>query len=567
MRRALRKFWLPPLLSFLALAVLFTAVGTWTYWRVQRSVLAYVDGNLRTVVRLKSDQVSHWLEEVEESIEIEADRRPLARATREWRLQARSLTSVPPRILDLLAHVCSSPPTVECSLHAPQDAALWASNGYGTRYSSLPPQAAVALRDAEPQLEDFHVEVRNDRRHAVLGYLYALREAPVPAPAVALLHVTIDSGGMFDVVAGKWPGLSASVETLLLRGDGRRATPDAEAEPATGAGANVSEIDRLAVAGAKDLLQGRDDAGHDVLAYALPVAGTPWFVLTKVDRSEAFAELNTIAILFALAVGVVALISCISWSERRRHREARSREQTERRRLEAERAAHVSRLQELSHRIVAVQERECRVISSELHDRAGANLAAIKLNLSAILKSAPVGTDESLAALIAETEELLMDTIAEFRELCTDLSSSVLEHVGLVEALESRALQFTRRTGLEVTVRSDDFEDRFSPDVESMLFRIVQEALNNCKRHAGARRVSIHVLRANGRIELTVDDDGTGFDLAHIDAAAAGAGQGLKTMRERAEFAGARFSLWSEPGRGTRIRVELDASNAFAGVT
>jgi signal transduction histidine kinase len=192
-----------------------------------------------------------------------------------------------------------------------------------------------------------------------------------------------------------------------------------------------------------------------------------------------------------------------------------------------------------------------------------ASLAAIKLNLSAIGKALPDPSGIG-ASIMAETGTLLSETIEQIRDLCTDLRPAVLDQQGLIAATESRAREFSERTGIHVRVLYDEFERRFASEVESTLFHIAQEALRNCVRHAKARNVEILFEQSEDRVELRIVDDGIGFDVDRPVAAGSSNGLGLPAMRERAEAVGAQFEIASSPGRGTRIRVSLDSARAFS---
>jgi signal transduction histidine kinase len=132
------------------------------------------------------------------------------------------------------------------------------------------------------------------------------------------------------------------------------------------------------------------------------------------------------------------------------------------------------------------------------------------------------------------------------------LRPAVLDDAGLLPALTAYAQQFTQRSGIVVQLHTDGATAPLSPAVQSSLFRIVQEALTNCVKHAKATHVTIELSTGGAQqVSLTVADDGIGFDAdSQISR-----GLGLLTMRERAEFMGGRFTLTSKPGHGTRITV------------
>ncbi len=230
---------------------------------------------------------------------------------------------------------------------------------------------------------------------------------------------------------------------------------------------------------------------------------------------------------------------------------------SERKRLEQERIEQSRHAELLSRKLVSVQEEERRRLAASLHDRTSPNLAAIKLNLSTIFDTLPLESDVRLEMLLEDTRGLLDDTNASIREISTDMRPTVLDYAGLKTAVEGYAHQFSRRTGIPVRVDIGPLDRSSSPETETVLFRIVQEALTNCAKHANAGQVEIVLGYDGPRLCLTIADDGSGFDTEDLGSPAGAAGLGLLTMRERAEFAGGHFRIDSQPGRGTRIDVEI----------
>jgi PAS domain S-box-containing protein len=230
---------------------------------------------------------------------------------------------------------------------------------------------------------------------------------------------------------------------------------------------------------------------------------------------------------------------------------------TERKNLEEQRQADTLRLAELSRRVVAVQEQERRQLAGELHDRTSPNLAAASLNLGMIAADLPPQTPGGIESRLVDTRALLAQTIAGIRDVCADLRPATLDYAGLPYALREYAEQVSKRTGIAVNVSGDSPAARLNADSESMLFRIAQEALTNCAKHAHASAVNIELSFGNPQTVLTISDNGTGFDPEAIGQSGLRPGLGLLTMRERVEFAGGKFGLESAPGKGTRIRVEI----------
>ena len=236
---------------------------------------------------------------------------------------------------------------------------------------------------------------------------------------------------------------------------------------------------------------------------------------------------------------------------------------TERKQMEAERIEHLARLEALSRHLVVIEERERRELASALHDRASPNLAALRIlfaNLSAQLAhTLPADAHAGLQPLLDDAAALLADTTAGIRELCTNLRPATLDYGGLAPALNEYVTQFRHRTGLDaaIEVAPDADTCALTPGSTALCFRLVQEALTNCAKHAQAGGVRIHLERDAHHIRLTVADDGVGFDLSRLGEAGSTPGLGLITMRERVELAGGHFRLHTRPGEGTEITVDL----------
>ena len=147
------------------------------------------------------------------------------------------------------------------------------------------------------------------------------------------------------------------------------------------------------------------------------------------------------------------------------------------------------------------------------------------------------------------------------RDVMADLRPPALDDYGLLAALRTHADALSGRLGVPVVVTGQEPEPRLSPATETALFRIAQEALNNVSKHARASNVEIHLTAVNGRAELSVTDDGVGFD-APPSSSPQRATWGLKTMRERAEAVGATLRIEPAPAGGTRVLVAVDRGAA-----
>jgi signal transduction histidine kinase len=205
---------------------------------------------------------------------------------------------------------------------------------------------------------------------------------------------------------------------------------------------------------------------------------------------------------------------------------------------------------------------ERRRISEELHNRLGPNLASVELNLK-IIETRMVGlADQEVQQLLGESQTLLSQSVAEIRELTGELRPARLEYAGLDGALREFTQQYRRRTGVETRLAialapAGEEAARLDPALEWLLFRVIQEALGNCARHASAGRAEIDLRREGDLIRLQISDDGVGFDPGTIGKGERTPGLGLLEMRERVEAAQGRFSLSSRPGHGTHILVTV----------
>jgi PAS domain S-box-containing protein len=214
-------------------------------------------------------------------------------------------------------------------------------------------------------------------------------------------------------------------------------------------------------------------------------------------------------------------------------------------------------LRSLSSQLLTAQETERRRISRELHDELGQALTVMKLRLRFIEK----GLEKNQITIRQDCEDLLgyIDQVIEnTRRLSLDLSSSILEDLGLTAALQWLINNFIKNHHIQVTADMMDIDHLFSPDAQTMIYRILQETLNNVGKHAGAKNVSIAIRNHNGRVSLLVEDDGKGFNVTEaMMRHATERGLGLATMDERARILGGSFDLWSQEGKGTRISFSV----------
>ncbi len=215
---------------------------------------------------------------------------------------------------------------------------------------------------------------------------------------------------------------------------------------------------------------------------------------------------------------------------------------------------HKEDLQRLSKEILDAQEAERKRISLELHDELGQALTAIGINLEELEKALPPEVSPRLKERLAETTDLADETLEQVREMALGLRPSLLDDLGLVPALRWYISQLAQRLTIEIGFEAVDCGDRLPMQVETALYRIVQEALTNIIRHAEASYARVRLECTASTIVTTIEDDGQGFD---VEAAASRGGVGLLGMRERAALLGGSVSIDSQPGRGTRLTLEI----------
>lgn len=210
-------------------------------------------------------------------------------------------------------------------------------------------------------------------------------------------------------------------------------------------------------------------------------------------------------------------------------------------------------LRAVSESLEASLEADRRRIARELHDELAQSMTAAKLNLG-LLEDVTGGSGRADGRrLIHETAALLDRTIAETRRISMDLRPAMLDELGLLPALRWYAGVFAGRTGIRVALRARAAEARIRRELETLLYRFVQEALTNVVRHAQARRVQISLTGGGGRMRAVVWDDGVGMTPARPRRN----GLGLLGMRERVERAGGSLRIHSKPGFGTRLEAEI----------
>lgn len=267
----------------------------------------------------------------------------------------------------------------------------------------------------------------------------------------------------------------------------------------------------------------------------------------QIDRKHSelpvyLGRMLAITVLLGIMVSGLSIYR-IHGLEQRTEREWRRAEQAE------------QELRRLSQQLVQTQEAERKSISRELHDEVGQMLTALRVELRNLekLRGAP---EQEFQGRLEEARRLSEEALRTVRDLAMGLRPSMLDDLGLAPAVEWQAREFSRRFGVPVSVELDGRLENLPDRQRTCVYRVVQEALTNCARHAQASEIRITIHGRQDAIVVTVQDNGVGFD----PASESGRGLGLLGIQERVRELGGRVNVWSQPGRGTLLSAEVPLS-------
>jgi len=215
------------------------------------------------------------------------------------------------------------------------------------------------------------------------------------------------------------------------------------------------------------------------------------------------------------------------------------------------------RLQTLSEKLVEIQEQEKRNLASELHDEIGQSLTSLHLNLEIIARTKPEAwnTQQDMREQLERANQTTVHLLERVREISLDLRPAMLDDLGLIPALLAFFERYSAQTQIQVHLKHNGVERRFTPKVETAVFRIIQEALTNVSRHTQSTQIAVRLWADSKFLRLQVEDDGAGFNpqLAMQQSLTSG----LSGMTERAVSCGGSLEIESEPGQGTCLSAEF----------
>jgi signal transduction histidine kinase len=211
--------------------------------------------------------------------------------------------------------------------------------------------------------------------------------------------------------------------------------------------------------------------------------------------------------------------------------------------------------QQLLRRAITAQEQERAYLAREMHDGLGQMLTAVELSLDRLAKSLPA-SDKNAKERLARAQALTGQTLADLRRIIAALRPGVLDQLGLVPALGWLSEHTLRPLDITATLEAQGLPGRLPGEIETILFRIAQEAINNVARHSQAKHLAVRVEYEGGQVTMTLSDDGQGCDLSALPPPSDYSRRlGLASMQERASLTCGEVTIKSAPGQGTTVQV------------
>ena len=305
-----------------------------------------------------------------------------------------------------------------------------------------------------------------------------------------------------------------------------------------------------AMKGEKGDVEIRDSFDGDRVKYVsfAPVQGIGWSVIVEKSKNQVFQSAFLYLILIVVISLLIFMVVALSLVYlRERHKQMTALRESE------------NRLRILTSQLLTAQEKERRLVANELHDSIGSALSVIKFKVEDTIQQMERGiaTPESLKGLVPTVQQ----TIEESRRIQTNLRPSILDDLGILTTLDWHCREFQKIfSHIRIEKEIDISENDVPHSLKTVIYRISQEALNNIAKHSKADLITLSLRKTDGPIELTVRDNGQGFDMEKIFSMESyRKGLGLGSMRERTELSGGSFTIESIQGKGTTIRASWPA--------
>ncbi|MGA2031091.1 MAG: cache domain-containing protein [Thermoguttaceae bacterium] len=301
---------------------------------------------------------------------------------------------------------------------------------------------------------------------------------------------------------------------------------------------------RTAMDGAESTVEYQDPLARQSMVatfLAATVADQRWVVVAQQPSAEVYAPVRQLRLQLIAAAAILALVALAVVLGLGQIRQQLQRAN---RRLFNER--------QLLKDLLDVYEQHRQLVAYEIHDGLAQPLTAAIMSFEA-LKSMPVEASAAIKERFASALELLRDSLAETRRLMSGLRPQVLDDFGILAAVEHLVKASRITSSVQIDYSQQVAFDRLAAPLETALYRIVQEGLTNALRHSKSARVAISMVQEGQRIRLVIEDWGCGFDPQQVD----GRRFGLRGIRQRAELFGGQATIDSQPGKGTRVSVDL----------
>jgi signal transduction histidine kinase len=235
---------------------------------------------------------------------------------------------------------------------------------------------------------------------------------------------------------------------------------------------------------------------------------------------------------------------------------ALDRDITERKKAENELIKSEEYLRQLSNYLEDIREEERLNIAKEIHDELGQQLTVLKINVSRLGKKV-TAMEDTLATEIHELLDLIDKMIETARKISSELRPGMLDDIGLTETLDWYCDDFSNRTGIKTAFISAITDDKFPQKLNTGIFRIFQESLNNAAKHSEAKKVDVSLFNKTHQLVLLIEDNGKGFDTSEDNNKT----PGILVMKERARMMSGTYNISSTPGKGTIIEVSVPLNN------